>query len=92
MTEVPAAPPEPLYVEPEETAEFEPPLNLIWVILKEAEASASESVCELEEVSITSPECSPEALKVLPESFVSLALALLATLKVEPANITPTSS
>ena len=58
---------------------------------REAEASASLSVCELELVSMTSPECSPVALKVLPESLVSLALAPLATVKVPSSTMTPTS-
>ena len=44
-------------------------------------------MCELELVSMTSPECSPVASK-LPNT---LALELLATVKVSPSIITPTS-
>ena len=38
-----------------------------------------------------SPECSPVALNVLPESLVSLAFAPFITVNVSPSSITPTS-
>ena len=41
------------------------------------------------EVSRTSPVCSPEASYVVPESLVSFALALFATVKVLPSAMTP---
>ena len=44
VTEVPAEPPVPFQVDPEPTAELDPPSFLICVIESEAEASASESV------------------------------------------------
>ena len=56
-------------------------------MVKEAEASTSLSVCELELVSITSPECSPVA-SIPPDS---LAFALFATVKVPSSTITPSS-
>ena len=56
-------------------------------MVKEAEASASLSVCVLELVSITSPECSPVA-SIPPDS---LAFALFATVKVPSSTITPSS-
>jgi hypothetical protein len=57
------------------------------VTVKEAESSASLSVCELELVLITSPECSPV------ESYEpeTLAFALFATVNVPSSKMKPTS-
>ena len=56
-------------------------------VIERVSLSGSLSLCELELVSIRSPECSSSASK-LPET---LALVPFATVKVSPSSITPTS-